>query len=147
MRVARSSVRYESKLLKKDTPARAAMSILSAQYPRYGYRHIHVLLARRGYQMGTDRAWRLWRQAGQQVPKKRQRVACSRPRPQAPSAAGDVWAYEFVFDACANGPEFVSKARLKWALGQNLNMALIDPGKPWQNGTAESFNGKCRDEC
>jgi putative transposase len=26
-------------------------------------------------------------------------------------------------------------------------MALIDPGKPRQNGTAESFNGKFRDEC
>jgi Integrase core domain len=23
----------------------------------------------------------------------------------------------------------------------------IDPGKPWQNGTNESFNGKFRDEC
>ena len=23
----------------------------------------------------------------------------------------------------------------------------IDPGKPWQNGTTESFNGKFRDEC
>jgi putative transposase len=26
-------------------------------------------------------------------------------------------------------------------------IALIDPGKPWRNGTAESFNGKFRDEC
>ena len=25
--------------------------------------------------------------------------------------------------------------------------ALIDPGKPWQNGATESFNGKFRDEC
>ena len=25
--------------------------------------------------------------------------------------------------------------------------ALIDPGKPWQNGVTESFNGKFRDEC
>jgi putative transposase len=25
--------------------------------------------------------------------------------------------------------------------------ALIDPGKPWQNGADESFNGKFRDEC
>ena len=25
--------------------------------------------------------------------------------------------------------------------------AVIDPGKPWQNGTNESFNGKFRDEC
>jgi hypothetical protein len=24
---------------------------------------------------------------------------------------------------------------------------LIDPGKPWQNGSNESFNGKLRDEC
>ena len=26
-------------------------------------------------------------------------------------------------------------------------MILIEPGKPWQNGTNESFNGKFRDEC
>ena len=24
---------------------------------------------------------------------------------------------------------------------------MIDPGKPWQNGATESFNGKFRDEC
>ena len=29
----------------------------------------------------------------------------------------------------------------------NIQTALIDPGKPWQNGTDESFNGKFRDEC
>lgn len=46
-----------------------------------------------------------------------------------------------------NGPEFVSKALLKRAASENLDMALIDPGKPWQNGTTESFNGKFRDEC
>ena len=26
-------------------------------------------------------------------------------------------------------------------------MSPIDPGKPWQNGMNESFNGKFRDEC
>ena len=31
--------------------------------------------------------------------------------------------------------------------GQGFETALIDPGKPWQNGTTESFNGKFRDEC
>lgn len=46
-----------------------------------------------------------------------------------------------------NGPEFVSKALLRWAVDESLDIALIDPGKPWQNGTAESFNGKFRDEC
>jgi putative transposase len=28
-----------------------------------------------------------------------------------------------------------------------IDTALIDPGKPWQNGADESFNGKFRDEC
>lgn len=46
-----------------------------------------------------------------------------------------------------NGPEFVSRALLKWIVGQGIGTALIDPGKPWQNGATESFNGKFRDEC
>jgi len=112
---------------------------------------------------------------------------------------GQVWAYDFVFDACANGqqlkcltvvdeftreclaidvagsirsgrvievlsklvsvhgspqylrsdngPEFVSRAVLRWLLQANIDTAHIDPGKPWQNGNNESFNGKFRDEC
>ncbi len=46
-----------------------------------------------------------------------------------------------------NGPEFVSRALLKWIVAQGIQTALIDPGKPWQNGSTESFNGKFRDEC
>ena len=46
-----------------------------------------------------------------------------------------------------NGPEFVSQAILKWLLSSGIDTALIDPGKPWQNATNESFNDKFRDEC
>ncbi len=46
-----------------------------------------------------------------------------------------------------NGPEFVSKALLSWIVAQGIGTALIEPGKPWQNGVSESFNGKFRDEC
>ncbi len=45
------------------------------------------------------------------------------------------------------GPEFVSTKLLKWAVDEQLETVLIEPGKPWQNGTNESFNGKFRDEC
>jgi len=45
------------------------------------------------------------------------------------------------------GPESVSRALLKWIVDQGIGTALIDPGKPWQNGASESFNGKFRDEC
>jgi len=46
-----------------------------------------------------------------------------------------------------NGPEFVARALLQWITDQGIDTALIDPGKPWQNGVGESFNGKFRDEC
>ena len=46
-----------------------------------------------------------------------------------------------------NGPEFIARALLKWIADQGIETVLIDPGKPWQNGVSESFNGKFRDEC
>lgn len=46
-----------------------------------------------------------------------------------------------------NGPEFISLAILEWIAGAGIATVLNDPGKPWQNGTDESFNGKFRDEC
>ena len=45
-----------------------------------------------------------------------------------------------------NGPEFVAGAILRWLLQAQIETALIEPGKPWQNATDESFNGKFRDE-
>jgi putative transposase len=45
-----------------------------------------------------------------------------------------------------NGPEFVACAILRWSQAAQIETALIDPGKPWQNGDDESFNGKFRDE-
>jgi putative transposase len=45
-----------------------------------------------------------------------------------------------------NGPEFVAGAILRWLHEAGIETALIDPGKPWQNGADESFNGKFRDE-
>ena len=199
--VARSSLKYESVRMVKDVTVLTEMAILSAQYPRYGYRRIQIFLERQGHKMSAGRAYRLWNKAGLQVPRKRtrRRISSGRPRPQAPVVANHVWAYDFVFDTTAtgqqlkcltvideytreslaidvagsirstrvievlsqlisvrgvpkilrsdNGPEFVSNALLRWATNNGLDMALIEPGKPWQNGVAESFNGKFRDEC
>jgi putative transposase len=46
-----------------------------------------------------------------------------------------------------HGPEFVAKAIKQWLRESAVATAYIDPGKPWQNGVNESFNGKLRDEC
>jgi putative transposase len=36
---------------------------------------------------------------------------------------------------------------LRWTQTAAIETAFIDPGKPWQNGTNESFNGTLRNEC
>jgi hypothetical protein len=46
-----------------------------------------------------------------------------------------------------NGPEFVATAVLRWLTKEGIETEHIAPGKPWQNGTDESFNGRFRDEC
>lgn len=105
--VSRSALRYESRLAERDAPIVAAMRELSAQYPRYGYRRIQVFLSRRGHAMSADRAHRIWRQHGLQVPRKRprKRVAACRPRLLPALGKNQVWAHDFVYDACANGQQ------------------------------------------
>lgn len=201
MSVARSTLRYTSRLAVRDAPVQARMRELAAQYPRYGYRFIQIFLERDGILMSANRAYRLWRAAGLQVPRRRprRRVATSRPRPLPATGPNQVWAYDFVFDSCANGqqlkcltvidewtrealaidvagsirgkrlvevlsrlvslhgaprflrsdngPEFCSNAVMRWVTDENIQTAFIAPGKPWQNGTDESFNGRFRDEC
>lgn len=45
-----------------------------------------------------------------------------------------------------NGPEFIAHAIRRWLESANVKTLYIDPGAPWQNGFAESFHGKLRDE-
>src|SRR5438128_1203299 len=72
---------------------------------RYGYRRIRIFLQREGHSMGRHRAHRLWRCAGLQLPRRppRRRVASSPPRPLPAMGPNQLWAYDFIFDACANG--------------------------------------------
>ena len=45
-----------------------------------------------------------------------------------------------------NGPEFIAKGIRSWMAGAGLETLYIEPGAPWENGYAESFNSKVRDE-
>lgn len=46
-----------------------------------------------------------------------------------------------------NGPEFVALAAQTWLAQCGVQTLYIEPGKPWQNGKEERFNGTVRDEC
>jgi transposase InsO family protein len=44
------------------------------------------------------------------------------------------------------GPEFVADAVKGWIAGVGATTAYIEKGSPWENGYAESFNARLRDE-
>ncbi len=45
-----------------------------------------------------------------------------------------------------NGPEFIARAIRSWLESANVQTLYIEPGSPWENGYAESFHGRLRDE-
>ena len=45
-----------------------------------------------------------------------------------------------------NGPEFIAHALRTWCKNSGTTTAYIEPGSPWQNGYAESFNSRFKDE-
>lgn len=46
-----------------------------------------------------------------------------------------------------NGPEFIARDLGVWLAVQEVGTRFIQPGKPWQNGFAESFHSRLREEC
>ena len=45
-----------------------------------------------------------------------------------------------------NGPEFIALALRGLCHRRGIQLGFIAPGKPWQNGFAESFHSRLRDE-
>ena len=45
-----------------------------------------------------------------------------------------------------NGPEFIAGAIRSWLAQAGVEALYIEPGSPWENGYAESFHSRLRDE-
>ncbi len=81
---------------------------LVREFPRYGYRQITRLLCSEGWHVNPKRIYRLWKQEGLKVPKKKQkrrRLGDSRGgiiRRQA-EVMNHVWSMDFIFDRTTNG--------------------------------------------
>jgi transposase InsO family protein len=45
-----------------------------------------------------------------------------------------------------NGPEFIARAIQRWLAQVAVETLYIEPGSPWENGFAESFHSRLRDE-
>jgi transposase InsO family protein len=51
------------------------------------------------------------------------------------------------FTRSDNGPELIARSIQDWLAENKIKSIYIDPGCPWQNGYAESFNSRFRIEC
>jgi transposase InsO family protein len=70
--VDRSSVRYRS-VRPNDAAVRAAMKEVAAERRRFGYQRLFILLRREGEPSGINRIYRLYREEGLTVRKRRAR--------------------------------------------------------------------------
>lgn len=95
------SVQYYCSVKDPRHDLRARMREHARTRVRYGYRRIHVLLKRDGWQLGKNQMYRFCReehlQLRSKLPKRRKMVAARRERVR-PRAANDVWSLDFVSD-------------------------------------------------
>jgi len=187
-------------MVARDEGLGVALEEIAGRNRGYGHRFAWAFLRRRGDRVNRKRVRRVWRALGLSVrKKKRRKIRTGQERVLAPTGPNQVWAYDFVHDACGNGqklkaltiidewtgeclaievggsvraerviavleglfekhgapavlrsdkgPEFIASALRIWALMKHSETATIEPGKPWQNGSVESFNGTFRSEC
>ena len=105
--VDRSLVRYQS-VRPTDTAVRARMRELSIERKRFGYRRLHILLAREGFHLNHKKLRRIYKEEGLTVRKRggRKRAVGTRAPIAVPSRAGERWSLDFVSDSFMDGRRF-----------------------------------------
>lgn len=102
--ISRSLYAYRSRR-PDSAPLRQRICDLALQKRRYGYRRIHVLLRREGWTVNRKRTYRLYREEGLAVRRrKRKRIGPFERKPlPSPTAVNLSWSMDFVSDGLRNG--------------------------------------------
>jgi len=107
----RSSIRYTPHP-RDDRAVRLRLKELAQDRPRYGYRRLHVLLLREGFQLGKDQVHRIYREENLYVrtqPRRRRRVITQlRVPPLFPQKLNQVWTMDFMHDELISGKKIRS---------------------------------------
>jgi putative transposase len=98
----RSSYRYEPRS-DHNAQLREELVSLARQKPRYGYRRLHALLTKRGFEASAQRVYRLYRTAGLMVRRLKRKRLSRVPVASDLMRWNQEWALDFVSDALATG--------------------------------------------
>ena len=102
--ISRSLFRYRSR--RSDSgPLRDRIEAIAATKRRYGYRRVYLRLRREGWEVNRKRVYRLYREAGLAVRRrKRKRIGVFERKPlPKPTAANVSWSMDFVADGLIGG--------------------------------------------
>ncbi|AXT74287.1 IS3 family transposase [Vibrio sp. dhg] len=103
--IQRASLRYQPQANREDDKLQARIKELALERRRFGYRRIHRLLRREGFDVNHKRVYRLYCELGLTVSKRRRRKSqCVEREPLLlPSVPNHTWSMDFVMDALSNG--------------------------------------------
>ena len=104
IRMDRSSCRYQPRP-RGDGDVRQRLVELASERPSFGYRRLHVLLRREGFEVNHKKVQRLYREESLSIRrKKRKRVAQvpREPKPE-PTRVGERWSMDFMQDTLVTG--------------------------------------------
>jgi putative transposase len=102
--ISRSLYRYRSRR-PDSAPLRVRIEEIAAVKRRYGYRRVYLRLRREGWEVNRKRVYRLYRDAGLAVRRrKRKRIGAFERKPlPKPMAANVSWSMDFVADGLIGG--------------------------------------------
>ncbi len=124
LNVDRSTVRYQSRR-DDDTDLRDAIKAVAKERRRFGYRRLHVMVERRGWQGNHKKFRRIYREEKLQVRRRggRKRAQGTRRPMVVPDGPNQRWSLDFVSDALTDGRRFRTLAVVDEHARENL--ALI----------------------
>ena len=101
--LGRSTCRYQTR--RAEWPAlRERLHALAAERRRFGYRRLYILLRREGYRVNLKRVYRLYRDDGLAVRRRRRRRRVARGTPLAgPTRINERWSLDFLLDTLEDG--------------------------------------------
>ncbi|WP_412125869.1 IS3 family transposase [Vibrio cyclitrophicus] len=103
--IQRASMRYQPQSNREYDKLQARIKELALERRRFGYRRIHRLLRREGFDVNHKRVYRLYCELGLMVSKRRRRKSqyVEREPLLLPSVPNHTWSMDFVMDALSNG--------------------------------------------
>lgn len=103
------NVQYYQSVKDPKLALRSRMKEIAQTRVRYGYRRVHVLLKREGWQLGQGQTYRLYSeeqlQLRSKLPKRRKMVVTRQAKIK-PTQPNEAWSMDFVADQLANGMKF-----------------------------------------